>query len=881
MPTRPRPSTFRLPADVRPTEYDLQLEPDLEAGRFRGEVRIALRLERPRASVTLHAADLRIERAAAYVPGGTIAARAHLQPADETVTLRFARPLPAGEATLVVAFAGALNQHLRGLYAASADGRRYAFTQCEAADARRVLPCFDEPSFKARFRVAVTVRDGETVVSNSPAELEEPTAGGRIVRFAPTPPLSTYLLALAVGPLESSTMRMTGGTPIRVWHVPGKGRLTEFGLEAAAEALRRLEDYFGIPYPYGKLDLVAVPDFEAGAMENAGAVFFRETLLLLDPATASLDERKHAAEVIAHELAHMWYGDLVTMAWWDDLWLNEAFATWMAYRVVDDWRPEWRMWQAFEHDRARALALDALANTHPIYVEVRSVAQATENFDAITYEKGAAVVRMIEQYLGPEVFRDGVRLYMRRHREGNAVAADLWRALEEASGKAVARVAQAWIGRAGFPLVTLGPARGADGAVLRVRQERFFADPRAPAARRRARWPLPLVVKCRGPAGATTARFLVERAAQAVDLPGGAAPAWYFANADAGGFYRVLHDPADRAALLAQLAEALTPVERLALAGDQWALVRADRAPIEAFLDVADALGEETDHDVLDGIAGALGLIDDQIVEPGSAIQARLRAWIARRFGPPLERLGWKAAVGEDDATRLRRAALVRIVGGVAEAPAVMAAARQRLDTYLADRASLEPNLADPVVALAARGGDDALYDRYRAAVAAAPTPQERRRFLLNLSSFRTPGTRRRTLAALLTPEIPTQDVAFVLMRLFGNPAARGEAWAFTTKRWGALRRRIPPLMISRLVEATPALREVRYAREVGRFFRAHPLPEAARALKQALEIFRLNADLRRRTTPGLERWLAQHAGGGHPRPPRARPRRHMSASEG
>src|SRR2546427_8572646 len=646
MPKTERPSRFRLRADFRPREYALRLEPDLEAGRFRGEVEIAVGLERARQEVVLHAAELKVERAAARLDGGEVAARVRADATDQTVTLRFPRALPAGEARLVLRFAGRLGEHLRGLYAASAEVRHYAFSQCEAADARRIFPCFDEPAFKARFRLAVTVPSGLRAVSNSPIEREEEAPGGRTFHFAPTPPLSTYLFALAVGPLETSAERLLGTVPIRVWHVPGKGHLTELGLEAAAEALRRLEDYFDIPYPYGKLDLVAVPDFEAGAMENAGAVFFRETLLLLDPATASLNEHKRAGEVIAHELAHMWYGDLVTMAWWDDLWLNEAFATWMAYRVVADWRPEWRMWQGFEHDRSAALGMDALANTHPIYARVRSVAEATENFDAITYEKGAAVVRMIEHYLGPDAFRAGVRLYMRRHREGNTVAADLWRALEEASGKQVARVAQAWIAQPGFPLVTIAPARDGGPAALGVRQERFFADPRVPATRRRGKWPLPLVVKWRGGGGAATGRFLVDKARDRLDLPASAAPAWYFGNADAGGFYRVAHDPVDRAALLADLSTGLTPVERLALAGDQWALVRSGRAPIESFLEVADALGEETDYDVLDGIAGPLDLIDEQVAEPGGAVQAGFRAWIARRFGPQLERLRWEAAPG-------------------------------------------------------------------------------------------------------------------------------------------------------------------------------------------------------------------------------------------
>ncbi|TMA54356.1 MAG: M1 family metallopeptidase [Deltaproteobacteria bacterium] len=841
MPKTERPSRFRLPPDVRPREYDIHLEIDLDAGRFRGEVQIAVGLERARREVVLHAAELKVERAAARVDGDEVAARVRADGADQAVTLRFPRALPAGEAQLVLRFAGKLNEHLRGLYAASADGRRYAFSQCEAADARRIFPCFDEPAFKARFRLAVTVPRGLQAVSNSPIEREEDTAGGHVFHFAPTPPLSTYLFALAVGPLEASAMRLLGDVPIRIWHVPGKGRLTELGLEAAAEALRRLEDYFDIPYPYGKLDLVAVPDFEAGAMENAGAVFFRETLLLLDPATVSLNEHKRAAEVIAHELAHMWYGE-------------------MAYRVVDDWRPEWRLWHAFEHDRAGALALDALANTHPIYAEVRSVAEATQNFDAITYEKGAAVVRMIEHFLGPEQFRGGVRLYMRRHREGNAVAADLWRALEEASGREVGRLAQAWIEKAGFPLVTFGPAKGDGDGTLRVRQERFFADPKIPAARRRQRWPLPLVVRWRATDGATGLdRLLVDRATDDVTL-GEKRRRWYFGNAQAGGFYRVLHDPADRGALLEDLA-ALTAVERLALANDQWALVRSVKTSIETFLEVADALGDETDYDVLDGLAGPLAVVDEQIVEPGSVEQARFRGWIARRFGPALARLGWMPVPDEDDATRLRRAALLRLVGGIAETPAVLAEARTRLDAYLRDRAALDPNLADPVVGLAARVGDEALYDGYRGLVSEARTPQERRRFLLGLAAFRTPETVRRTLDAALSPDIPTQDVAFILMRLLGNPAGRTEAWKFLTRRWSALRRRIPPLMISRLVEALPALREPRLGREVRVFFAAHPVPEASRALKQALEVFRLNAELRRRTAPALARWLAERAG--------------------
>lgn len=850
-----KPSRFRLAPDVRPSRYDVHLVPDLAAGTFRGEVRIDVQLKKARREIVLHAAELTIDHAAIVVGGETLKARAVLQKADEAVKLATAKAIPAGDATLVLKFHGQLNRHLRGLYAASANGKVYAFTQCETADCRRIMPCFDEPSYKACFRVSVTARDGDTVIANNPVESEQAQGNGqRVVHFTETPPLSTYLFALAIGPLESSPVRMLGGVPIRVWYVPGKGHLAAFGLEAAGESLARLQDYFGTPYPYAKLDLVAAPDFEAGAMENAGAVFFRETLLLLDPATVSLPERKRAAEVIAHELAHMWYGDLVTMAWWDDLWLNEAFATWMAYKVIDQWKPEWRMWQGFEHDRAAALGLDALANTHPIYAIVRSVAEATENFDLITYEKGAAVVRMIEHYLGADAFRAGVRLYMERHREGNTVARDLWRALEEASGQDVTRVAQAWITQTGFPLVTLDTDK--TGA-LRIRQERFFADPAISAERRKGRWPVPMVLKWDGQR--EPVRLLADKTTQTVKPP--ARAAWCFGNADGGGFYRVCHATAHQAAMTERLDRALTGVERMVLVGDQWALVRAGKASVESLLAIADVLGDETDHDVLDGLSSPLATIDDQVLAPDSAEQTAFRRWVARRFGPAFAQCGWGGAADESDAIRLRRSALLRIVGGVAEDDGVVAAARSRLDGYLADRTSVEPNLADSVVNLAARDGDAATYDRYRRVVAEARTPQERRRFLLSLAAFRDPKLVQRTLDLALTDEIPTQDVAFIVARLFGNPNGRDAAWKFLTKKWSVLRKRIPPLMLSRLIEATPALREPRFATAVRTFFATHPVPEAKRALKQSAEVFRLNAALRKRAAPGVARWLDEHGG--------------------
>ncbi|HEY8516552.1 MAG TPA: M1 family metallopeptidase [Candidatus Binatia bacterium] len=875
-------AAFRLPRDVKPIRYHVHILPDLVRANFRGEVMIELELKHQRPSIELHAADITIDHAEIaprdgkpqkppkpMVPGAKpvgppinqVAVAIVPHGARETVEVKFLRPVGPGKYALSLAYHGNLQERLRGLYMARVGDQRYAFTQLEAADARRFFPCFDEPDLKARFTFSVTARAGLTVISNNPLERSvNNTNGTTTFHFKTTPPLSTYLCALAVGELEGSQVRYAGKVPIRVWHVPGKRHLTGFALEAAVETLTRLEKYFGLPYPYEKLDLVAVPDFEAGAMENAGAVFFRETLLLVDPATISLAEKKRVAEVIAHELAHMWFGNLVTMKWWDDLWLNEAFATWMAFKIVDEWKPEWRMWNNFEPHRAAALALDALANTHPIYAEVENAAQATENFDAITYEKGASVVRMVEHYLGPQKFRAGVQAYIRDHREGNAVAADLWNALEKASGQPVAQIVRAWVRQAGFPLVSFERDEEAKPASLVVKQERFKASPttKFPEGGASA-WPLPMVVKFAGTGGRgpRVERFLIKRAKERIPVPGGKHVPWFYGNVGEGGFYRVLHDPETLSALANELATALTPVERMGLVGHQWAIVRSGRARIASFLDLVGAMGNETDYEVLDSLAAPLSFIEDQVVEgAGADTRKPFIDWIAEVFRPAWQELGWDAAPTDDDERKLRRGSLLRLVGLLGEDPEVASEAVPRFLRYLQDRSSVEPNLVDPLIAIVARDGDEERFERMRRAVAEARTPQESRRFQLALGDFRDPELARRAAELTLTPEIPTQDVGFLLIRLLGNRAAREITWRFIKENWAVLVKRLPPMMVSRVIEATASLQTREHRKEVAMFFRAHPVETATRALKLALERFDINEELRRRAGRDLRAWL-------------------------
>jgi len=802
---------------------------------FVGEVTIELVLDAPRRMIELHADDLKVEGAQVEVGGRNLHGRITKHPAFETIRIQLSERLPAGRATVRLGFSGKLRPDLRGLYASRSGRRRYAFTQLEATDARRFFPCFDEPTMKARFTMSVTTSQRNTVLSNAPiARTKKLSRGRKQVTFRPTPPLATYLVALAVGELEASKTLKLGQTPIRIWHVPGKRPLTGFALECAHETLRRLEAYFDLPYPYEKLDLVAVPDFEAGAMENAGAVFFRETLLLVDPKTVTLAEKKRVAEVVCHELAHMWYGDLVTMAWWDDLWLNEAFATWMAFSIVDDWKPEWKMWLDFQHYRGAALNLDALAHTHPIYMPVRTPDEATENFDLITYEKGASVVRMVENWLGAAAFRRGVRRYVRAHAEGNTVAADLWTALSRAAKQEVEPVVRAWIEQPGFPVLSLRHSRERGKSVLNASQERFVAGARGPR-RDRPRWPIPWVGRI---GGARKGQSKLERrvltGARSRITLGSNAPRFVHGNAEASGFYRTHHDAAMLRDLAAEL-RSLSAVERLCLASDQWALARAGRAPIEDFLELASVFGEELEPDVLVALRGAFAFANDQLA--ANADDATRNAWrgfLVERFGEHLLELGWRPADGEDEPTRVRRAVAISLLGDVAGWEAVTEVVGEKCAAYLDDRGTLDPNLADPVVSLAARAGDARLYARFEKAFQRAATPQERRRFLFALGDFHDPKLLARTRKACLE-SIPVQDMPFLLVRMLHNPAAREETWTFLQKRWRRLSRRFPPALVTRVIDTLPELQTTRHRREVSAFFRQNPVPTGRRAVQQAL----------------------------------------------
>ncbi len=856
-------SKHRLSPLVRPQSAELRVELDPRRPAYRGEVRYALYLDRATTVIELHAAELVVSRAVAKYNGETLKAKIELLQEREVVRLTFGKRLAAGAVRLELSFKGRVRRDLRGIYRSSDRESPWLATQLCPTDARRFFPAFDEPALKLRYRIAVTVPTDQTVISNAPVEFEEQAGRGRkTVHFEPTPPLSAYLVALAVGPFEASPALYVGATPIRVYTLPGRQSLASFAREAAGESLERLERWFEIEHPYPKLDLLALPDFAFGAMENAGAVFFRDSVLLLDAALASPAELERSAETIAHELSHMWFGNLVTMAWWNDLWLNESFATWMAYEILDGWQPEWRVWHEFAHRREQALEQDALMTSHPIAPPIRDAKEAHENFDAITYTKGASVLRMLERYLGNELFRQGIQLYLRRHRERAATAADLWDALSEVSDQPVEKIIAPWTLQTGFPLVHVARHSDGDRDQIRLRQERFTAGAQRRSARKPAaatRWPIPWVGRVgRGNDGnARAIRHLFSKARDTA--PGqGAALTWIYGNAGEAGFFRVLHGESEWEDLLASRTS-LSPLERIGLVGNQWALARAGRAPLAALLDLVASLGDDDDPDVLAAVERVLTQLFRRVAaRRGPEVEARLRAWIEVYFGAQIDTLGLEPRAGEDTSQRERRARILGIVGGLGQAESVRGFCLERTTRSLAGKATLPPELADEIVRIAARQGGAALHASLRAATLRAVTPQARRRWLLALAEF--PGQREiaQSLAATLDGKLaPAVDRAALWVALLARPQSADASWKELQRRYKKLEREWPPILIARLVSATSAALAPERAGEITAFFRAHPLAAGPRTLRQVREELALAG----RFEPALGRQLASYLG--------------------
>ena len=848
-----------------PVRYELHLAPDLGAATFRGSCAIELDVRAATAVLTCNAVELEIDGAWVEVDGRRVGVRAvELDEEAERAAFNLAEELAPGSATLHAEFRGVLNDKLRGFYRSTftdAEGveQVIATTQFEATDARRAFPCWDEPAHKAVFAITLEVDRDLFAVSNAAqlTRIPSPEHLGRdVVRFADTMVMSTYLVAFVVGPLEATDPVDVDGTPLRVVYPRGKGHLTGYALEVGAFCLRHFADYYGIAYPGDKLDLVAVPDFAFGAMENLGCVTFREVLLLVDPATTTQSELLNVTDVVNHELAHMWFGDLVTMKWWNGIWLNEAFATFMEMHATDAFRPEWERWVTFGLARSAALDTDALSSTRPVEYPVVSPADAEGMFDILTYEKGAGVVRMLEQYLGEEEFRDGIRAYLAANAHGTTETTDLWDAIEEATDQPVRRIMDSWIFQGGFPLVTVDLV--GDGTTLRLAQRRFGyagdlgeGEPVGVEPEGEASWAVPLIFSQRSTTDGvvTFEKVLLDHPSVDIDL---VEPVeWVLVNTEGTGFYRVRYAPDLFAALVAHAQSDLSPIERYGLVDDTWAQVLSGETTAHDFLALAEAFVEETDLSVWQRLVAGLGVIDRLVEdEARDALRERVRALLR----PAHDRLGPVPVAEESDRERALRGVLFEALGVLGRDELVLERAHALLDDPTAD-----PALAAASVNVVAARGDEADFDRFVARMKAASTPQEEQRYLGALADFPDPELMRRVLAMSITDEVRTQNAPLLLRRALTNRDHGELAWFFVTDEWDTVNSRFPSNSIARLLEGIRSLSKPSVAPEVFVFFEDHEVPQGDKILAQHLERLEVNVALRDRESQALTDELIRH----------------------
>ncbi|HUS17320.1 MAG TPA: M1 family aminopeptidase [Chloroflexia bacterium] len=854
------PKAYRLGGHVRPRHYAVHLNARLGEEAFSGTVAIQLEIDAPCDAIELHARDLQVPEGRLEGAGRTFPGSVTLDADRELAITRFGEPVPAGPATLHLTFSGKLNPRLEGLYLAADGPEQLLCTQCEATEARAIFPCFDEPTFKARFATTVTTAADATVLANAPlVSMEDgPEAGTRTWTFAPTRAMSSYLWAVVIGDVAGTPEEAVVGVPVRVWALRGKEHMGEFAHRYTARLLPWYEDYFGVPYHFDKYDQVAVPGFAAGAMENSGLVLFRQSALLMDGTTASWEEEKGIATVIAHEFAHMWFGNLVTLRWWDDLWLNEAFAEWVAHKAVSLLSPDYNIWDDFQRGKNSALATDALASTHPIYTQVDTPARAAELFDVITYAKGCAVLRMLEHYLGEAVFRDGLRTYMREFAESNAAGADLWRHLQQASREPITTLMESWIMQPGYPLLTVALAGEGAGTRLLLRQCRFYSDPTPPEAAG-TEWMVPVVVRYEDGAGVHEARCLLAEPEGEVSLPVEGTLAWCYANAEEIGFYR--QDP-DRSLLDAILTHhrRLTPGEQFGLLSDQWALTRNATRTIGQFLDVLSALMDTDDYRVLARVVTALRNLEDLLEEAGDATAlARFRVWVSEQFSARLVHLGFAPRPGESQNESQQRIHTVSAMCTLARHPAALAAAEDWASREAADPSSVDANLAPIFIAATAQFGDRARFDGYRAIYearrAAGASPQETDRYLDSFVHFRDPALVAETLRLVNEQVLPQESIGPVLVGLVYQRHAQQAAWEYMKSHWTTLLS-MGSMWTGILVEATGHLPAGSRADLVA-FYDKHLDGMAQMSYARALEYMDQMAEFKARTRADLLAWFA------------------------
>jgi len=857
----------KLPKEVVPTDYSIRIVPNIDksASRtdssrgeltFTGTETVKLNVRSPVHQLVLNALELEITEAS--LDGKALPKSAIKTDREkELLTLALPSELARGDHTLALSFSGKINQQGQGLfymhYHEQGSGTKKIMlgTQFEATDARRFFPCWDEPVFRARFQLTAVVPENWLAVSNMPVESEKKIAGGKEVRFAPTPPMSSYLNVFAAGDLDLIESR-SGPTQIRVIATKGKAKLGRYALEATAQILQYYNDYFGVAYPLPKLDQIALPGGFGGAMENWGGITYYESTLLFDPKNSSADTKQNIYEVLAHEMAHQWFGDLVTMAWWDNLWLNEGFASWMGTKCTAHFNPQWEVWlrRNLPRDPTRrvgiakeqAMESDARSTTHAIQQPIATEAEANSAFDDITYKKGQSFLRMLESFLGEDVFRDGIRRYIAAHKYSNSTTADLWNALSEASKKPVGEIAAGWTEQPGFPLVRV--KREAEGKV-RLTQERFAVNfKNAPPLQ----WKIPLTYSLVGEAPATL--LMTSKIGNLQNIPADRA---LKLNVNGAGNYRVEYDEPSWNLLLEALPK-LGVEDRVNLLSDAWALVQPDRASVSLYFGLVEKLPPSTELAEREQIINVLDFINRLFV--GSPEREKFQRYAQSLLRPTFETLGWEPKEGQPPTAGNLRADLINTLGDLND-PEIITGCRERFEKYLANPASLAPDLRPPVLAVVGRYADEKIWTKLHELGLKTTSIEEKQNYYNALAEAIDPKLVKKTLPIALTDELPTSRAIFLVAGVARDSDHPDIAWEFAKANMKALLAKTDAVGVNRFAPSLFTFFPDDLRADELKSYAKDNLPSAsAPEVAKAVDEIQFRAEFKKRLATQLRAWV-------------------------
>ena len=821
---------------VKPVNYTLTFEPHFKNFTFSGNEIIDVKISKPTNTINLHAAELKIKNCHILWNGQKITARTRLDEKTESLQIKTSKKIK-GQAKIFIDFIGILNDRLVGFYRSQYKDRQgktkfLTTTQFEAADARRAFPCWDEPAIKATFDISIITETNHTAISNTNVISKKKLGSKTLYKFAKTPIMSTYLVYLGVGEFEFLSGKL-GKVTIRIVTTKGNSKRGRFALDLCKELVKSYENYFGIRYPLPKLDLIAVPDFASGAMENWGAITFRETILLYDPRTSSTRTKQYIAEVVSHELAHQWFGNLVTMQWWNDLWLNESFATFMATKFVDKFYPEWKLWDQFLEDTMNAaMGLDALHSSHPIDVKVSSPSEIREIFDAISYDKGGCVLRMLESFVTEKMFRAGLRAYLKKFAYKNAKGGDLWDEIGKAAKMPVRTMVNSWLRQVGFPLLE---AQKLDSKLV-LRQKRFVHEKKG---KKNGLWHIPVSITQDN----KTTKKLVTKTQDIIpirQMP-------LVINSGRTGFYRVKYSDElldDLKTLI--LEKSISHVDRWALQNDLFALCISGDGTCRGYLDFTTAYENEDDYITRSNIASNLYFLYQKTRDESFSYE--IKEITHNFFKNIFYQVGWDAKENEPHTNALLRSFILGALGKLDD-DEIITEANKRFEQYLKNPLSVKPDIQDPIFSIVAWSGDSRTYQKLLGLYRTVKTQEEKIRLLGALCNFKDEKLLLETLKFSQSKEVRSQNMHLPIMRTAANPYGKKILWPWLKKNWKSIRAKVgagSPLL-NRIVSSISAIADASMEREIRQFFRANPTPGTERTLEQTLERIRIHSALLQR----------------------------------